>query len=173
MDAWENQVIRAETIEARVVHLRVLPNCCTSPRRTLPWGEISHLEKQYPNFREWYFGKVIPGITKGERCVITSVHNGRLVGLAIAKRGAERKLCTLWVDSDVRGNGIASHLADQAFDWIGTDRPLFTVPEEHLQKFAGLLSRWEFAQTAKISGYYRAEKNEYIFNGKLAPKLSS
>jgi GNAT superfamily N-acetyltransferase len=166
-------MIRAETVEARVVDFQTSRNCRATPHKAPAWQEISHLEKQYPDFRAWYFGKVIPGIIRGDRCVLTSAYKERLVGLAIAKRGDEKKLCTLWVDSDARRLGIASDLADRAFDWIGTDHPLFTVPEEHLQKFGGLLSRWEFTQTAKIFGYYRAGKVEYVFNGKLEPNYSS
>jgi hypothetical protein len=166
-------MIRAERVEARVVDFQISGNSRATPHGALAWEEISHLEKQYPDFRGWYFGKVIPGIIRGERCVLTSTHKGRLAGLAIAKRGDEKKLCTLWVDSDVRRLGVASKLADRAFDWMGTDQPLFTVPEEHLQKFSSLLSRWEFTQTAKILGYYRALKVEYVFNGKLEAKYSS
>ena len=163
-------MIRAEAVEARLVGFQISRNCRTALHGALLWEEITHLERQYPHFRAWYFEKVIPGIDRGDRCVLTTILKDRLVGLAIAKRGDEKKLCTLWVDSNVRRLGIASDLADRALDWIGTEQPLFTVPEEHLQKFSSLLNRWRFTQTAKLFGYYRAQKVEYVFNGKLDPK---
>jgi hypothetical protein len=163
-------MIRAEMVQARDVSLdydRELPDGLGL------WSEVSHLERQYPGFRSWYFGKVVPGIITGHRCVLTRRHAGRLVGLAIAKRGEENKLCTLWVDPRLRGLGIANGLADEVFDWMGSHHPLFTVPEEHLCNFSGLLNRWAFVQTQIISSYYRPGKQEFVFNGTLEPHWSS
>jgi len=138
-----------------------------------PSGILVSLEKQYPDFRTWYFEKVLPGIAVGRRRVLTRMRGDRLVGLAIAKRETERKLCTLWVDPAFRGHGIAAELADEAFDWIGSDRPLFTVPEEQLLSFSRLLRRWAFNQTQVVPSYYRLGKHEHVFNGKLEPTWPS
>jgi hypothetical protein len=137
------------------------------------WQHLSHLEERYPNFRSWYYDKVIPGVFEGERCLLACVSDANLLGVAIGKRSGEQKLCTLWVIPAARAIGVADILAQRAFEWIGADRPLFTVPEEQLPFFRGLLSRWNFAHTQKIAGYYRQGKIEHIFNGHLVPEQIS
>jgi hypothetical protein len=137
------------------------------------WQHLSHLEDRYPNFRSWYYDKVIPGAFEGKRCLLACLAGENLLGIAIAKRGEEEKLCTLWVCQEARAVGVANIIAQRAFDWIGTSRPLFTVPEEQIPFFRGLLRRWNFDQTQKIAGYYRQGKVEHIFNGHLIPQLMS
>src|SRR5690606_5518850 len=99
----------------------------------------------YPGFREWFWGKVVPGIATGERFCTGAIVNERLVGIAIGKRTtAESKLCTLWTSPEVRGNRVATRLARDAFQRLETDRPLFTVQEERIAEFDGLLQGWKF-----------------------------
>jgi hypothetical protein len=137
------------------------------------WQRLSHLENRYPNFRSWYYNKVIPDVFEGKRFLLGCVAGDNLLGIAIAKRGEEQKLCTLWVTPGARTTGVANILAQRTFEWLGTSRPLFTVPEEQLSFFHGLLRRWDFNQTERIAGYYRQEKIEHVFNGHLTPQLVS
>lgn len=134
---------------------------------------LEHLSEFYPGFCEWYHGKVIPGLLAQDRKIFLRLHGNKILGVAIAKRGIEQKLCTLWVADEARAIGVASCLAQEAFDWIGTNKPLFTVPEERLSEFRGLLCRWEFQSAAEVAGYYRNEKVEYVFNGTLRPGVMS
>jgi hypothetical protein len=134
---------------------------------------LSCVHGMYPGFREWLFGKVVAAPT-GERAIFLETSGPRIVGIAIAKRSiSERKLCTLWVRHDARVGGVASSLANAAFDWLGTNRPLFSVPEERISEFRGLLRTWEFAEPQALSGYYRPNKIEFVFNGILQASLSS
>jgi GNAT superfamily N-acetyltransferase len=122
----------------------------------------------YPGFNEWFFHKVIPGLRTGERRVLTSVVSGALSGVAICKRtDIESKLCTLWVSKQARGRGIASELAAEAFCWLGTSKPLFTVPEEHLADFGGLLRSWSFSQPIAYRELYIPKRVEHVFNGRI------
>lgn len=122
----------------------------------------------YPHFEGWFFGKVVPGIRSGERQIITCEDNGAIAGVAICKKSElERKLCTLWIEPSSRTRGLASPLAQHAFDWLESDRPLFTVPEERLGEFSGLLKTWNFSPATTHPDLYRKNRNEYIFNNAL------
>jgi hypothetical protein len=134
---------------------------------------LQHLEEIYPGFREWYYGKVIPGVDAGERRLIPYAPEGEIMGIAIAKRGPEAKLCTLWVDPDVRLSRAGASLAERAFEWIGTTKPLFTVPAERLPEFRGLLRQWDFGAGQTVRGYYGRDRVEYVFNGALTPTVLS
>ena len=131
------------------------------------FARLKHLESIYPDFRTWFFGKVLTEAPHRRRMFL-HWHNQNLVGVAIAKRSiTERKLCTLWVDDAFRASGVAGALSNQAFEWLGTERPLFTVPEEKIGEFHGLLNRWDFSQVQSIANIYRSGKREYVFNGRL------
>jgi hypothetical protein len=136
--------------------------------------ELSSIYGMYPRFREWFFEKGTISSRTQQRAVFVKKLGPKIVGVAIAKRCAsERKLCTLWVSKDVRNLGIAAALADSAFDWLETSHPLFTIPEERLPEFQGLLRSWRFPKGQALKGYYRDNKIEYVFNGALTPLLNS
>ncbi|MER9107680.1 hypothetical protein NKH95_27610 [Mesorhizobium sp. M0848] len=126
---------------------------------------LSSVNSFYPGFSQWFRGRVIGEIDGPARRIFVSRDQCSINGVAIAKRGAEAKLCTLWVSPIGRHSGVARSLASDVFDWIGTEKPLFTVPEERLDEFRGLLRLWDFGQPQRMLGYYRPGKIEYIFNG--------
>lgn len=122
----------------------------------------------YPDFRGWFFGKVVPGLRNGERWIVPCIIESNLAGIAICKRTTnERKLSTLWVRSDARDRGIARELACSAFSWLGTSQPLFTVPEERAAEFDGLVRAWSFQKAIACCGLYRSGRVEYVFNGPI------
>ncbi len=128
--------------------------------------EQAGVPRLYPGLRSWFLGKVVPGLAHGERRIMTAGWQGALAGVAICKRGeVERKLCTLWIQPALRERGFAYELARDAFDWLDTSRPLFTVPEERFAEFSGLVSAWRFAGPYACPGLYRAGKIEYVYNG--------
>lgn len=138
------------------------------------FAELSSVHEMYPGFRKWFFEKGTISSTTEQRAVFISKIATRIAGIAIAKRCvSERKLCTLWVADDARGLDIASDLAGSAFDWLETSHPLFTVPEERISEFRGLLRSWRFSDGQALKGYYRRNKVEYVFNGTLKPMLNA
>jgi hypothetical protein len=137
------------------------------------FAAIGSLETTYPGFRKWFYGTVAKA-SGDERAIFVTKARNQILGIGIAKRSmTERKLCTLWTAPATRDIGIASAIADSAFDWLGTSHPLFTIPEERIVEFRGLLKRWQFTQTNDVVGYYRPNKIEYVFNGYLRTKLES
>ncbi|MER8751223.1 GNAT family N-acetyltransferase [Mesorhizobium sp. M1050] len=144
------------------------PNMPSDPCSIYDWLVRAGVHGFYPNFRPWFFGRVIPGLHSGERHIVTTYVEGALAGVAICKRSeAEHKLCTLWVEPALRERGVAKSLARYAFDWLDSDRPLFTVPEERIAEFAGLLRVWSFSAPRTYPSLYRSNRVEYVFNGSV------
>ena len=128
---------------------------------------LSHLEVLYPSFQQWYWKKVVPGFLDGSRRAFVE-DDGRITGIVIAKlTRSERKLCTVWVDSDQAGHGIGRALMEEAMAWLRTTHPLITVPEERVPEFNALFERWNFSLDQVVPSLYRLGFQEYIFNGTI------
>lgn len=143
---------------------------------------ISHIKEQikcfladlpYPNIDAW-FNKVINEINhhpeNREMFICLSNNDGSpsVLGLVILKKThCEKKICTLKVDERYQRKGIGSALILEAFDFLETDKPLITVPEEYENMFSKILNKFEFKKTDEIHGLYRENKIEYIYNGHL------
>jgi hypothetical protein len=148
-------------------HFHISPPC--DPAVVHATLERAGVSDFYPDFQPWFFNRVVPGLHRGERSILTTELEGTLAGVAICKySGIERKLCTLWVAPKLRGRGLADELALRAFDWLDTDRPLFTVPEEGLIEFTGLVRAWDFPSPTAYPNLYRRGRTEYVFNGSAA-----
>lgn len=155
-----------EHVHARIHATNTLPPL--DPNVVFATLASAGLGDLYPDFRGWFYGKVIPGVQKGERCIIPWTIDSKLAGIAICKRTSfEQKLCTIWVSPDVRARGVAATLARAAFAWIGNTKPLFTVPEERAAEFVGLVESWAFPQAVAYDGLYRTGRVEYVFNGPI------
>lgn len=138
------------------------------------WPTLAPLEALYPTFRNWYFGKVLPGLTTGTRELIVAGPPDTPTGVAIVKREiAETKICTVWVAEDQREAGIGRELLERAIDVSGVALPLFSVPAERHEAFKPLLRRFGFAETARITSLYRSGVVEHVFNGVIRPPLHS
>jgi len=125
----------------------------------------------YPEFATWFDRKVCSGVETGSRKVFACLNQDIFLGIAIAKRSnQERKLSTLWVSPHARTQRIALQLANSAFLWMETKRPTFTVPEERIGEFRGLLRTWHFTQVMTAKDLYRKEKLEYVFNSSCTPQ---
>ncbi|WP_203232241.1 GNAT family N-acetyltransferase [Gemmobacter caeruleus] len=135
------------------------------------WCELRHLEAVYPGFKHWYWGKVVPGVALGSRRIFTSTYNGRISGIVIAKRESEKKICTVWVPSEFRGRAIARELMESAITWVGTPRPLFTVPDGRMCEFYKLVDFFDFEHRETVTDFYGSGRIEHVFNGALTPPV--
>lgn len=132
------------------------------------FDSIAPLEAVYPGFDAWFHCTVVPGLRDGSRKLFVGSAADRVAGVAIAKRtSSEQKLCTLWIAPGKRNEGLAKCLANEAFDWLGTTMPLFTVPDVRIAEFARLLDQWHFVQTQVVENMYRPASREFVFNGFL------
>lgn len=138
------------------------------------WPSLAPLEALYPTFRNWYFGKVLPGLMTRTRELIVIGPPDAPNGVAIVKREiAETKICTVWVAEDQREAGVGRELLERAIDVSGVALPLFTVPAERYEVFKPLMRRFDFAETARITSLYRFGVVEHVFNGVIRPPLHS
>lgn len=138
------------------------------------WPTLAPLEAIYPCFRNWYFGKVLPGLTNGTRELIVVGAPDAPTGVAIVKREiVETKICTVWVAENQREAGIGRELLERAIDLSGVTLPLFTVPAERHAAFKPLMRRFGFVETAQITSLYRSGVVEHVFNGIIRPTLHS
>ena len=135
------------------------------------WYELRHLESVYPGFGSWYWKKVVPGLSDGSRKILTSTAGGALSGIVIAKSQSEKKISTVWVPNEFRGRSIARNLMQDALDWLGTTKPLFTVPDERTREFTGLVREFGFEYCSTETDYYGIGRLEHVFNGVLKAPL--
>ena len=52
----------------------------------------------------------------------------------------------------------------KSFEYLGTNKPFITIPEEEYLNFKPLLYKFKFIETKRINGYYRKDKIEYFYN---------
>lgn len=129
---------------------------------------LIHLSSFYPSFAHWYDNKVVPGLRQGDRTLLLRYIDGRLGGIAITKDdGLEKKLCCLRVLPQWNGSGLGLRLFDDAFDVLGTEKPLLSVSDEQLLKFHRIFSHFGFAHGKRYDDLYRVGCAEHSYNGQL------
>lgn len=91
------------------------------------------------------------------------LHEDVIVGIVVAKKSDERKICTLWVEPSHRNRGIGVRLLRTAMDWLGTDRPLASAPESQ-RAIHQLMTRLGFLQTSVRPRPCCPEEFEIFYN---------
>jgi GNAT superfamily N-acetyltransferase len=130
-------------------------------------SELTAVSALYPGFAQWYESKVEPGLLSGERKILIRSSGGRLAGLAVLKLAQERKLCCLRVLPAFEGSGVGVRLFRDAFEVLGTERPLLSVSNERLHAFKRVFDYFGFRVGAEYVDLYRKDSLEYSFNGTL------
>lgn len=136
--------------------------------------DIAYLRGSYPNFDEWFFHKVVPGVISGERSIFIEQRNSSIAGILILKHTLEeKKLCTLRVRPGYESLGLGVRLFETAFEVLGTEKPLLSVSEETHPKFARLFDHFNFTQHETYLGKYLPLRKEFAFNGVLETRQTS
>jgi ribosomal protein S18 acetylase RimI-like enzyme len=135
--------------------------------------ELFAVSSFYPRFDQWYSSKVEPGLQSGERKILLRYSNSTLAGIAILKTAEERKLCCLRVLPGFQGSGIGLRLFGDAFELLGSDKPLLSVANEQLPAFQKIFNYFGFQTGAEYVDLYRPSSIEYSFNGTLFLLASS
>ena len=130
---------------------------------------LSPLKTDYPAFGQWYWQTVREGIKAGNRSILAAIDDARdcISGLAIIKAAEEKKISTLYVRDDCRGQGLGSILLNRAIFELHTEKPLITVASSHILEYDALLKDAGFAIKATYPDYYNVGSIEYAFNGYL------
>jgi len=127
------------------------------------------LYKDYPNYFKWYWTKVVPGVIERTREIMIATMGNDYAGIIIVKNeNGERKICTLFIAPKYRNQGIASILVHEAVNYLGTTKPLITIPEYKLEQFASIIENYGWEQTQVLEkGYYSSTSRELVFNGTI------
>jgi ribosomal protein S18 acetylase RimI-like enzyme len=130
---------------------------------------ISDLEQDYPEFKKWYYQKVLSGILEGKRDILCEVADGYIAGVVILKRdGNENKICTLRVMNQFQHRGIGKSLLLRSFDILNTALPLITVSGHRYDQFKKIFAYFGFKGYSELEGFYKKHSKEIIFNRALS-----
>ena len=128
------------------------------------YTQLQSAEYFYPNFRGWFYSKVVPDVLCGEREIITELRDNKIAGISIIKNGVEKKLSTLKVMDDFKNKGLGLKLFEKSFEKLETEKPFLTVSEEKLHEFQRVFDYYGFKLTSVHNDLYRKSKKEYFFN---------
>lgn len=119
----------------------------------------SFLGKTYINYKKWFYDKQINGCLEGKGNIffIKNENNNIVAAFCVKNDLDEKKICTLYVDSNYRNMGYGSILFDKCFEYLGTNKPLITINKKHLSYFKYIINKYDFNLTNIID-------NEYYFN---------
>lgn len=139
----------------------------TIPELVQSFDIIKKLDQSYPEFKHWYYNKVIPGVSLGTDKVILAFHHGNLIGVSLIKSTeTEKKLRALRIVDKYQNKGYGLHLIDRSLKELECDKPLASVSEDMLNYFSRIfINRYDFNMTYVHKGLYLPGKLEYQFNG--------
>lgn len=124
------------------------------------------VKHDYPNYREWFITKQVPGLYDGSRNIIVAHMNSQIVGfISLKKDATEKKICTFYIAKTFRKNKVGSILALKAIEWLECDKPLITIPTDKLGDFIRIAKRYDWTVTDIKDGLYRINNPEIILNG--------
>lgn len=118
--------------------------------------------EQYPDYLKWYYNTNIPRIITGTGEIIFYLDGLTVAGLAILKKDElESKICTLLINEEYRKKGYSKSLLESSFDYLGTDKPLITIPTKRIEEFTSIIKAYNWQESLKTNEYYT---EEIIFN---------
>ena len=127
--------------------------------------QTSYNHDQYPGYLKWFYTVNLPRIFKGEGDIIFYLDGLEIVSLAILKNAEEKKICTLLVNEYYQKKGYSKQILEDSFEYLGTDKPLITIPNKRLDEFNKIIDAYHWIETDRTDEYY---SEEIIFN---APKV--
>ena len=127
--------------------------------------QTSYNHDQYPGYLKWFYTVNLPRIFKGEGDIIFYLDGLEIVSLTILKNAEEKKICTLLVNEDYQNKGYSKQILENSFEYLGTGKPLITIPNKRLDEFNKIIDAYHWIETDRTDEYY---SEEIIFN---APKV--
>lgn len=127
------------------------------------YERIKKAKKFYPDFKNWYYSKVIPEVINNKREIILEQRANEIVGLSIVKFD-EKKLCTLKIFDEYKNRGYGLRLFEKSFERLETNKPFLTASEEKHQEFKRIFKYYNFELTSVKENLYRKGKKEYFYN---------
>ena len=129
---------------------------------------LEPVSELYPEFSDWYFDKVIPGVIQGNDKIILLEKRNEIAGISIIKKGEdESKLRCLRIADKFQKNGLGLYLIDESLKQLDCPNPVVSVAEEMMHDYSRIfINRYGFDLTHVYKGLYRDGFLEYEFNGK-------
>ena len=88
-----------------------------------------------------------------------------VAGLAILKKDKiESKICTLMISEEYQKKGYSKDLLEMSFEYLGTDKPLITIPSNRIDEFKSIINAYDWKESCKTDIYL---SEEIVFNKKL------
>jgi hypothetical protein len=97
---------------------------------------IKEKEFLYPNFKKWFNKILIENYNSpNKREIFICINKEKLLinicGVMILKKyKKEKKICTLYIEKNFRNKKIGSQMIKKSFEYLETNKPLITIPEE-------------------------------------------
>lgn len=128
---------------------------------------LSKLENSYPNFYDWYWNKVVPGILTKDDELILAYNKNELVGISIIKNNIdEKKLRALRISDKFQSKGYGLYLIDESLKRLEIDKPLCSVSDKMINEYSRIfINRYSFDLTHVYKNLYTKNSLEYEFNG--------
>ena len=124
------------------------------------------VKDDYPDYKDWYKTKQIPGIYDGTRNIIIAHIKDKIVGfVSLKKTPEEKKICTFYVKKNFRQNKIGTILAEKAIEYLEEEKPLITIPMDKLNQFIKISKKYNWEITDIKENLYRTTTPEVIVNG--------
>lgn len=118
--------------------------------------------EQYQNYYRWFYSKSVPRVLDGSGEMLFYLDGLIVAGLAILKNTPdEKKICTLMIAEEYRKKGYGSKIVEDAFEILGTDKPLITIPERRLDEFSQIILENGWVEEERTDDYL---STEVIFN---------
>ena len=128
---------------------------------------ISNLDNSYPNFYDWYWNKVVPGIWTGNDEVVLAYKKDEIIGVSILKNSGEKKLRALRIKEKFQSKGFGLYLIDESLKRLNIDKPLCSVSEKMINDYSRIfINRYQFDISHVYKGLYKKGELEYEFNGR-------
>lgn len=118
--------------------------------------------EQYPEYWKWYYNKNIPRVIDGSGDIIFYLDGFTIIGLTILKKNIEEaKICTFMINEEYRKKGYSKELLESSFEYLGTDKPLITIPTRRLDEFSKIITAYDWKESLRTDQYF---SEEVIFN---------
>jgi len=124
--------------------------------------------KDYPNHFKHFYTKYVPGLFRGDREILGVIEGFKLQGVCILKK-SEKKISTIFITEEARGQHLATRLLSEAFIYLGTTKPLITIAEYKVEMFSTIIQRYGWEHTQTLDASYYGNAREFVFNGKIDP----
>ena len=126
---------------------------------------LKTIKENYPDYDSWIENTVSVGIINGTRKIRVLYNEKTIAGLTILKNTPEeKKLCSLFITPEYRGESWMYSLFKDATDILETNSPAITIPSSIIKRYNGLIFSNKWKVTSKIDSRYSKNIIEYGFN---------